>query len=51
MEPAHVTSCADGEEALKAARALLRPGDVALVKASRVVGLERVALALSEDAG
>src|SRR5205085_11475190 len=35
--------------AIAALRDELRPGDVVLVKASRAVGLERVALALADD--
>jgi UDP-N-acetylmuramoyl-tripeptide--D-alanyl-D-alanine ligase len=42
---------ADGiEAALELLRAELRPGDVVLVKASRTVGLERLAAALLEEA-
>jgi UDP-N-acetylmuramoyl-tripeptide--D-alanyl-D-alanine ligase len=37
-----VTWAADGEAAVEAARALLRPGDAVLVKASRAVGLEGI---------
>ena len=37
------------EDAVAAVRALSRPGDVVLVKGSRVAGLERVAAALLED--
>jgi UDP-N-acetylmuramoyl-tripeptide--D-alanyl-D-alanine ligase len=36
------TWAADGEDAVEAARALLRPGDAVLVKASRAVGLEGI---------
>jgi UDP-N-acetylmuramoyl-tripeptide--D-alanyl-D-alanine ligase len=38
------------EAALELLRAELRPGDVVLVKASRTVGLERLAAALLEEA-
>jgi UDP-N-acetylmuramoyl-tripeptide--D-alanyl-D-alanine ligase len=41
---------ADGPQALKALGNLLAPGDVVLVKASRTIGLERVALALTGEA-
>ncbi|MBO0775080.1 MAG: UDP-N-acetylmuramoyl-tripeptide--D-alanyl-D-alanine ligase [Actinobacteria bacterium] len=40
----------DPDSALEALRRRLRPGDVVLVKASRTVGLERVALALTGEA-
>ncbi len=46
MEPEHVRQVASRDEALEAVRALLLPGDVVLVKASRVNGLERLAEAL-----
>ena len=39
----------DVDEAVSVLRAGLRPGDVVLVKASRASGLERVALALTEE--
>ncbi|MTV26165.1 UDP-N-acetylmuramoyl-tripeptide--D-alanyl-D-alanine ligase [Nitriliruptoraceae bacterium ZYF776] len=42
-----VTVVADADEALAAATAVLREGDVVLVKASRVAGLERVAAGLT----
>jgi UDP-N-acetylmuramoyl-tripeptide--D-alanyl-D-alanine ligase len=42
-ESVHVS---DAEAAIDLLRSELRPGDVVLVKASRAVGLERVALAL-----
>ncbi|MFI0942323.1 UDP-N-acetylmuramoyl-tripeptide--D-alanyl-D-alanine ligase [Streptomyces sp. NPDC021020] len=45
-ESVHVS---DTEAAIDLLRAELRPGDVVLVKASRSVGLEAVALALTED--
>jgi UDP-N-acetylmuramoyl-tripeptide--D-alanyl-D-alanine ligase len=41
---------ADAQEAVKALDNLLAPGDVVLVKASRTIGLERVALALTGEA-
>jgi UDP-N-acetylmuramoyl-tripeptide--D-alanyl-D-alanine ligase len=46
VEPGHVRVCADVEEAIATVRAMVRPGDVVLVKGSRVVGLERVAEAV-----
>ncbi len=46
MESEHVRQAGSRDEALEAVRALLRPGDVVLVKASRVNGLERLAEAL-----
>ncbi len=42
-----VTEVADAAEAATLVTRLVRPGDVVLVKASRVVGLERVAAALA----
>ena len=48
--PDHVHEVDTVEEALAAARALVRPGDVVVVKASRAVGLDAVARALVEDA-
>lgn len=44
--PDHIDVCDTVEEAIDAVRALLRPGDVVVVKGSRVVGLERVAEAI-----
>jgi len=41
---------ADADEAIALLRAELRAGDVVLVKASRAASLERVALAIAEDA-
>jgi len=41
----------DVEGALSAARAVVRPGDVVLVKASRAVGLDRVATELVAEHG
>ena len=49
MEAEHVREAADADDALTATRSLLRPGDVVLVKASRVVGLERLAAALLQE--
>jgi UDP-N-acetylmuramoyl-tripeptide--D-alanyl-D-alanine ligase len=47
VEPEHIHRCADAEEAAELVRALGRPGDLVLVKASRVERLERVVDALS----
>jgi UDP-N-acetylmuramoyl-tripeptide--D-alanyl-D-alanine ligase len=41
----------DVEGAIEVLRRELRPGDVVLVKASRAASLERVALAIADDAG
>ncbi|MGE5226162.1 MAG: UDP-N-acetylmuramoyl-tripeptide--D-alanyl-D-alanine ligase [Planctomycetaceae bacterium] len=46
VEPEHVASYRDADGALADVRAHARPGDLVLVKASRVVGLERLAEAL-----
>jgi UDP-N-acetylmuramoyl-tripeptide--D-alanyl-D-alanine ligase len=46
VEPDRVTRCDTVDEAVGAVRVLVRPGDLVLVKGSRVVGLERVAEAL-----
>ena len=46
-ESVHVS---DAQAAVELLRGELRPGDVVLVKASRAVGLEKVALALASDA-
>jgi UDP-N-acetylmuramoyl-tripeptide--D-alanyl-D-alanine ligase len=46
VEPANVASYADLDGALADVRAHARPGDVVLVKASRIAGLERLAEAL-----
>jgi UDP-N-acetylmuramoyl-tripeptide--D-alanyl-D-alanine ligase len=46
VEPDHVAAAESVEDALRALRDLTRPGDVVLVKGSRVAGLERVAEAL-----
>jgi UDP-N-acetylmuramoyl-tripeptide--D-alanyl-D-alanine ligase len=45
-ESVHV---ADADEAIALLRAQVGPGDVVLVKASRSIGLERVAEALLEE--
>jgi UDP-N-acetylmuramoyl-tripeptide--D-alanyl-D-alanine ligase len=50
VEPNHVTRCATVEEAFEAVAAQARPGDVVLVKASRAVGLERLAERLKDSA-
>jgi UDP-N-acetylmuramoyl-tripeptide--D-alanyl-D-alanine ligase len=46
-----VHPAADPAEAERVARSLMRPGDVVLVKASRVVGLRKVGESLSRAAG
>ena len=46
MEPEHVRQVPDRDAALDAVRAVVREGDLVLVKASRVNGLERLAEAL-----
>ncbi|HEX6844192.1 MAG TPA: UDP-N-acetylmuramoyl-tripeptide--D-alanyl-D-alanine ligase [Actinomycetota bacterium] len=46
VEPDHVASYEDPDEALADVRAHARPGDLVLFKASRVAGLERLAEAL-----
>jgi UDP-N-acetylmuramoyl-tripeptide--D-alanyl-D-alanine ligase len=51
VEPDRIHLCEGAEEAAAVARSLARPGDLVLVKASRVVGLERVARALLEAPG
>ncbi len=45
-----VTNAVDLREATDTLRAVVEPGDVVLVKASRAAGLERLALQLAEDA-
>ena len=51
LAPERVHACAGPEEAERVARSLMRPGDLILVKASRVVGLRRVAESLRGPAG
>ena len=46
VEPDHVASYDDGDDALRDVREHVRPGDVVLFKASRVAGLERLAEAM-----
>jgi UDP-N-acetylmuramoyl-tripeptide--D-alanyl-D-alanine ligase len=46
VEADHIAVCDSVDEAIEAVRALPRPGDVVLVKGSRVAGLERVAEAI-----
>ena len=47
VEPDHVHRASTGDEAVDLVRTLLRPGDLVLVKASRVARLERVARSLA----
>jgi UDP-N-acetylmuramoyl-tripeptide--D-alanyl-D-alanine ligase len=49
MTPEEATMAADASEALRIVRSQIEPGDVVLVKASRAVGLERVARALAGE--
>jgi UDP-N-acetylmuramoyl-tripeptide--D-alanyl-D-alanine ligase len=51
VEPDRVSACDGAEEAAALVRRWSRPGDVVLVKGSRVAGLERVAEGLREPAG
>jgi len=51
IDPSGVIMSDDVEGALSAARAVVRPGDVVLVKASRAVGLDRVATELVAEHG
>jgi len=51
MEPEHVAQVRGREAALDAVRRMVRAGDVVLVKASRVNGLERLAEALRTGSG
>lgn len=46
LEPERIVRCEDADEAIDALRAAVRPGDVVLVKASRVARLERIVEAL-----
>jgi UDP-N-acetylmuramyl pentapeptide synthase len=46
VEPDRVASYVDPDEALADVRSSAEPGDVVLVKASRVAGLETIAEAL-----
>jgi UDP-N-acetylmuramoyl-tripeptide--D-alanyl-D-alanine ligase len=48
VEPDRIVRCEDTAQAVNAVRALAGPGDVVLVKASRVARLERVAEALRD---
>jgi UDP-N-acetylmuramoyl-tripeptide--D-alanyl-D-alanine ligase len=48
MTPEEATLVANGDEALALLRRSVAPGDVVLVKASRAVGLQTVALALAQ---
>jgi UDP-N-acetylmuramoyl-tripeptide--D-alanyl-D-alanine ligase len=50
MEPDHIVRASGADEALDAVRSLVRTGDLVLVKASRVDGLDRVARALASSA-
>jgi UDP-N-acetylmuramoyl-tripeptide--D-alanyl-D-alanine ligase len=46
VEPGRISVCDSVEDAIEDVRTLARPGDVVLVKGSRVAGLERVAEAI-----
>jgi UDP-N-acetylmuramoyl-tripeptide--D-alanyl-D-alanine ligase len=46
VEPERISACDDVDDATETVRALVRSGDVVLVKGSRVAGLERLAEAL-----
>jgi UDP-N-acetylmuramoyl-tripeptide--D-alanyl-D-alanine ligase len=50
MTPDEATMVANSDEALVLLRRALEPGDIVLVKASRAVGLQAVAIALAESA-
>jgi UDP-N-acetylmuramoyl-tripeptide--D-alanyl-D-alanine ligase len=49
IEPERIVRCVDVPHAVAAVRAAARPGDLVLIKASRVAGLDRVARALAGD--
>lgn len=51
VEPERVTVCDTLDEAASAVRALAQPGDVILIKASRAVGLDRIAESLLAPVG
>jgi UDP-N-acetylmuramoyl-tripeptide--D-alanyl-D-alanine ligase len=46
MDPGHIRCCSDREEALDKLKEILRENDRILLKASRGMGLERIAEAL-----
>jgi UDP-N-acetylmuramoyl-tripeptide--D-alanyl-D-alanine ligase len=50
VEPDRIHMCDDVSEAIEALRSLVRPGDLVLVKASRVARLERIVEALDQGA-
>jgi UDP-N-acetylmuramoyl-tripeptide--D-alanyl-D-alanine ligase len=50
VEPDRIIRCDDVADAIEAVRSVARPGDLVLVKASRVVRLERVVDGLTRDA-
>ena len=49
VEPERIHRCADVGQAVAVVKAIVRPGDLVLVKASRVARLERVAEALRRE--
>ena len=51
VEQDRITLCDDIDEAAGAVRSLARPGDLILIKASRVARLERLAEALGSPSG
>jgi UDP-N-acetylmuramoyl-tripeptide--D-alanyl-D-alanine ligase len=51
VEPDRIHRCEDADQALQTVRALAGPGDLVLVKASRVVRLDRLAEALRSGDG
>jgi UDP-N-acetylmuramoyl-tripeptide--D-alanyl-D-alanine ligase len=51
FEPDRIHQCEDVAQAIEAVRELIRPGDLVLVKASRVARLERLAGALRSSIG